>query len=40
MTLTASAITATKVMPGWNERMRTPEMAGLAGGLMIIALII
>ena len=39
--LTAGSITAVKVMPEWNEAMKTsPTIAGLAIGLLIISVII
>ena len=38
--LTASAITAVKVIPGWNEEIQTPGMSSLAMGLLLISIVI
>ena len=38
--ITASAITATKTIDGWNEQMKSPAMNGLALGLLIFSVAI
>ena len=38
--LTASAITAVKVIPGWNEAIQTPGMTSLCLGLLLISIVI
>lgn len=38
--LTAGAITAVKTIPGWNDGMNTPTMAGLAMGLLVASIAI
>ena len=38
--LTAAVITAVKTVPGWNERMQQPAMAGLAMTLLFTSIFI
>ena len=38
--LTAAVITAVKTVPGWNDRMRTPAMGGLAMGLLVASIVV
>ena len=40
LVITASAITAVKTVPGWNDTMRSPAMNGLAMGLLIFSVVI
>ena len=38
--LTASAIAAVKMVPGWNEAIQTPGMSALCMGLLVISIVV